>query len=84
MPKRIECDEGVLAIELYKNNVGHKVFQVRLLDGFWPSDDDLITICDNGTGLNVKTHRFHFGGNVSRTRANSKNDPIRMVVVYTD
>lgn len=55
----------------------HTRYQVRLLSGQWPSDGDLISLCDNDfTGLEC----CHFGGSVFR----GKRDNIREVTVHID
>lgn len=60
-------------------NYGRHTYAVKLHSGDWPSDDDLITICDNYKGQwPVSTSVRHFGGNVSRS-GNSAT-----VNVYTD
>ena len=48
---------------------------VELLSGIFPSDNDLITICDEGKFDGVSCH---FGGNVTGS------DTIKKVEVYVD
>ncbi len=40
---------------------GKTVYRLELVNGVWPSDDDLITLCDNKFEHLV---RCHFGGQV--------------------
>lgn len=52
-----------------------KIFNVIRLDGSWPSDEDLITLCDG----DAPNHPSHFGGKVTETFTDTKK-----VVVFTD
>jgi hypothetical protein len=52
----------------------HKIVEVELIDGVWPSDGDLITLCDGG----VPPKGFLFGGEVKKSGA------IAQVKIYTD
>ena len=46
-----------------RNGVGSKDYTVTREAGEWPSDADLITLCDGS----APARPHHFGGNVSRT-----------------
>ena len=50
-------------------------YDVTLIEGSWPSDKDLITLCDNDHPSNPR----HFGGRVTQTGAKTKR-----VTVYVD
>lgn len=64
-----------LTIGKYHKGYSQVEYLVRLGGGDWPSDDNLITICD-GT---VPPKRRHFGGSVE-----SLPDGIKHVAVYID
>jgi len=49
-------------------------YNVKLLEGEWPADNDMITICDG----DEPPHARHFGGSVT------KNGDLAYVTVYTD
>ena len=56
----------------------HTKYRVTLLEGSWPSDRDLLTLCDNHDGTMSERH---YGGVVSPID-NKPNE--RYVKVYTD
>lgn len=58
-----------------------KVFLVQLIEGQWPGDDDLITLCDG----DIPPERNHFGGKVSPliTEKGESKD-CKIVKVFTD
>ena len=64
------------------------IYRVTLLEGDWPSDRDLITLCDSSQQvLNVcqeeetlNAVRSHFGGQVEKT----SNEKVKVVHVWVD
>lgn len=64
-----------LAIERIYHGYSIHRYEVTLVAGVWPTDDELLSLCDG----NTPPARFDFGGNVEKF-ANSK----ARVEVYVD
>jgi hypothetical protein len=64
-----------LQIKMTKRGTATHSYEVRLLSGTWPSDSELISLCDGNNG----TERCDFGGSVKKL-----NDAIVNVNVYVD
>lgn len=73
--KKIIWNNAKLTIKSVRKGMSTDVFSVELDEGNWPSDEDLITLCDNG----VPPLATHFGGVVAR---NTRS--IATVQVYVD
>lgn len=73
----VEYKNTTLKIELYFSGRAHKEFDVRIVDGHWPSDKDLITLCDGGDPEKPEEDQLHSGGSVFVT----SDDAYRIVKV---
>jgi hypothetical protein len=73
--RRVRYKTTVLSIALIRRALTRGGYIVRLDKGVWPSDDDLITLCDGAT----PPKRFHFGGEVEDLSKDHKR-----IVVYID
>lgn len=80
-PKTAEVNGSKLVFGYCRSGHGEKTVELRLLQGEWPSDADLITIADDYRDRdgNVELIPRHYGGIVRHT------SPDRAVVtVYID
>ena len=75
-PPMREYNGSQLSIKMTYHGYSEHRFRVELMGGEWPSDDDLITICDGDT----PPHSRHFGGRVSKSTDGRSAD----VTVYVD
>lgn len=64
MKKTVELAQGEMRIELYRIGRGFKEYDVELLRGTWPTDKEIINLCD-GAPADVKT-ALHKGGTVQK------------------
>ena len=71
-----EYNGAKLAIKMTYHGYSEHRFHVELVEGGWPSDNDLIILCDGDT---PPTSR-HFGGNVCK----SEDGKLAAVTVYVD
>jgi hypothetical protein len=69
-----ECYEARFLIKRTRHGTASSDYVVELVGGEWPSDHDMITICDGDEPPNSR----HFGGRVR------KNGNQAVVTVYTD
>ncbi len=76
--KVLENSQFKLEIERdFKNQSRATIFfKVKLLNGTWPSNDSLISYCDN---LEINESVSHFGG-----RVNNLTPTLKYVAVYID
>ena len=58
-----EYNGAKLAISMTYHGCSEHRFHVDLVEGEWPSDGDLITLCDGGT----PPYSHHFGGSVVKS-----------------
>ena len=58
-----EWNGAKLRISMVYHGAARKSFSVELVEGKWPSDGDLITLCDGDT----PPHARHFGGVVRKS-----------------
>lgn len=69
-----ECCGAKFTIERTYHGYSMSKYQVKLLEGEWPADTDLVTNCDGDEPPNAR----HFGGTVT------KDGDQAYVTVYTD
>jgi len=69
-----ECGGAKFTISRTYHGYSMSEYDVRLLEGDWPADNDMITICDG----DEPPHSRHFGGTVT------KSGDLAHVTVYTD
>lgn len=74
---RVADRETSLEIAPLSSGYSTRSFVVTLVHGEWPSDTDLVTICDNRSF--DCSHVRHFGGHVSGISKSEK-----LVSVYVD
>lgn len=72
--KRVEWNGAKFTVQFKRKGYAHDDYTVILDEGEWPSDDDLLTICDG----DIPPHARHFGGTVSKSGNKAS------VTVYTD
>ena len=72
----VDLEDARLEIKAGPHGAANHYYSVDLMGGVWPSDNDLITICD---GDDPQCPR-HFGGSVKKT----PNCESASVVVYVD
>lgn len=72
--KRIIWKDAKLTIKTTMNGLSTSYFDVTLDEGEWPSDEDLVTLCDG----DIPPKSRHFGGTVN------KGTEKATVSVYTD
>ncbi len=61
--RECEYDGAKLVIKMTYHGSATHSFHVDLCEGKWPSDGDLITLCDGDT----PPHSRHFGGRVAKS-----------------
>jgi hypothetical protein len=71
-----EYNGSQLSIKMTYHGYSEHRFHVELASGKWPSDNDLITLCDGDTPPSSR----HFGGRVSKSTDGKAAD----VTVYVD
>jgi hypothetical protein len=71
-----EYNGSRLSIKMVYHGYSEHRFHVELVGGEWPSDNDLITLCDG----DMPPHSRHFGGRVSKSTDGKAAD----VTVYVD
>lgn len=79
MKRTVEWQGLILEIDTYCVRRENKEFDVRLIEGSWPNDKDLITLCDGGNPDMPFWALMHRGGEVCKGEAEN----IRTVIVYT-
>lgn len=62
MAHEVKYKDSKLKINMRNRGYSIHYYDVELLEGDWPSDEDLITLCDGGD----PAHPFHFGGHVRK------------------
>ena len=79
----IEHPKGAFEIVTYGLGCFQTCYDVAIVTGEWPSDEDLITMCDNKSACNTK---HHFGGEVREKPLHTADGIIvgKRVIVYRD
>lgn len=62
--RNVEYNGAILLINFVKHGYAHHKYEVTLVSGAWPNDNDLITLCDGDDPKHK--HPLHFGGKVNR------------------
>lgn len=75
-PPMREYNGAKLAIGMTYHGYSEHRFHVELVEGEWPDDNDLITLCDGDT----PPHSRHFGGHVRKSQDGMSAE----VSVYVD
>ena len=63
--RTVEYNGNTVEIELYRICRDRtKEYDVRLIKGEWPTDEDLVTMCDGGDPRRPWCEQLHRGGRV--------------------
>jgi hypothetical protein len=73
----LKLNGAKIEIKNINSRYGRTEYSIELIEGNWPSDDDLITLCDNHHNGTMTVH--HFGGSVRKTSGKTAN-----VTVFID
>jgi hypothetical protein len=65
-----------LQIKMTQRGTATHSYEVRLLSGTWPSDSELISLCDGNNG----TERCDFGGSVKKQIGDVANVNVNVYV----
>ena len=74
---------AVLSIELYKCGNGYNEYDLVLLEGVWPTDKQLVTICDGGDPARGWEEQMHEGGEVLLSQCAPGDEKQKFVRVFT-